>query len=75
MVISQSPAFNQDLDFQQGVEDLAATAKTMMGSLAAMQLRTLQTIEAPAGSASNTVLMVPADVLDMLKIKNKPAET
>lgn len=48
-------------------QNLAKASEIMMKSNGAMQLRTLQTIDALAPSPSNTVVLFPVDILNIFK--------
>lgn len=55
--------------------NLAAAAETMLKSPGAMQLRTLQTVDGLGPSPSNTVILVPIELMEAFKnIIKKPSE-
>jgi regulator of protease activity HflC (stomatin/prohibitin superfamily) len=47
--------------------NLAETATTMLHSPGAMQLRTLQTIDGLGSSPSNTVILMPAELVELMR--------
>jgi len=54
-------------------ENLAAAAKIMQTSLGAMQLRSLQTIDGLGASPSNTVILFPVELVQLLKAQAQVA--
>ena len=55
--------------------NLATAAKTMMESPGAMQLRTLQTIDGLGPTPSNTVILVPVDIVETLRAVSNALKT